>query len=66
MYGLPWRYCRSSSSVTSENECKRLCAFVVEVYVQFPRAGRRSAQPGRNKNKGKTNEPYRTESAKSS
>jgi len=66
MYGLPWSCCRSSSSVTSENECKSLCAFVVEVYVQFPPVGRRSAQPGRNKNKGKTNEPYRTESAKSS
>ena len=54
------------AEVLLQNECKSLCAFVVEVYVQFPPVGRRSAQPGRNKNKGKKNEPYRTESAKSS
>ena len=52
------------AEVLLQNECKSLCAFVVEVYVQFPPVGRRSAQPGRNKNKGKTNEPYQTESAK--
>ena len=36
---LPWNCCRSSTKMRSENVCEKLCAVVVEMYVQCPPAG---------------------------